>query len=111
MKLGDAVATFAQPIARGFDFVAGTDIANCGGCSRRQQFLNNISDSVFEFFSKPKQERSTMQFNVTIIVEASTVKEAVNKISDDIGEVAAVNPRPPQPQQPQVVRTVTQPAR
>jgi hypothetical protein len=38
--LGDAVAVVAQPIARAIDAVAGTNIQGCGGCKKRQEFLN-----------------------------------------------------------------------
>lgn len=38
--LGDVVAKVAQPIAKAVDAVAGTNLANCGGCKRRQQKLN-----------------------------------------------------------------------
>lgn len=38
--LGDLVAKVAKPIARAIDAVAGTDMANCGGCAERQKKLN-----------------------------------------------------------------------
>jgi hypothetical protein len=38
--LGDVVAAMAQPVARTLDAVAGTNIAGCGGCARRQSLLN-----------------------------------------------------------------------
>lgn len=40
--LGDAVAVLAQPIAHAIDSVAGTKIAECGGCARRRAALNKI---------------------------------------------------------------------
>lgn len=40
--LGDVVASIAQPIARAIDKVAGTKIAECGGCKRRREALNRI---------------------------------------------------------------------
>lgn len=40
--LGDLVHKFAQPIARVIDKVAGTKIASCGGCGRRQAKLNKL---------------------------------------------------------------------
>jgi len=40
IRLGDAVATVAQPIARAIDRVAGTDLQNCGACKRRQARWN-----------------------------------------------------------------------
>lgn len=38
--LGDAVAVVAQPIARGIDKVFGTNVQGCGGCKKRQEYLN-----------------------------------------------------------------------
>jgi hypothetical protein len=40
--LGDLVAAVAQPIAHGIDSVAGTRVAECGGCKRRREALNQI---------------------------------------------------------------------
>lgn len=40
--LGDLVAKVAQPIAHGLDVIIGTNIANCGGCGKRQQKLNEL---------------------------------------------------------------------
>lgn len=40
--LGDLVASVAQPIARAIDSVAGTNIAECGGCKKRRAMLNNL---------------------------------------------------------------------
>lgn len=44
--LGDLVAKIAQPIAKGIDSIAGTDIQNCGGCKKRQEKLNNILPNI-----------------------------------------------------------------
>lgn len=38
--LGDLVASVAQPIARAIDTVAGTKVASCGACKKRQDALN-----------------------------------------------------------------------
>ena len=38
--LGDVVESFAKPIARAIDRVAGTNIQNCGGCQKRKEWLN-----------------------------------------------------------------------
>lgn len=38
---GDLVAIVAQPIARAADAIFGTELANCSGCKRRQDALNN----------------------------------------------------------------------
>ena len=40
--LGDVVAAVAQPVARTLDAVAGTNIAGCGGCAKRQALLNAV---------------------------------------------------------------------
>lgn len=37
---GDVVAAVAQPIARVIDRVAGTRVAECGGCKKRHEALN-----------------------------------------------------------------------
>lgn len=38
--LGDVVHTFAGPIAKAIDAVAGTKLASCGGCASRRVSLN-----------------------------------------------------------------------
>jgi hypothetical protein len=40
--LGDVVKKIAQPIAKGIDAVAGTDIQNCSSCEKRRQALNKM---------------------------------------------------------------------
>jgi len=42
LRLGDAVAAFAQPVARAIDAVAGTHLVNCRGCQKRKDALNRI---------------------------------------------------------------------
>lgn len=42
LGLGDLVAAVAQPIARGIDAVAGTRVAECGGCKKRRESLNKV---------------------------------------------------------------------
>lgn len=39
--LGDIVHTFAQPIAKAIDQVAGTNIQSCGACAKRRAMLNS----------------------------------------------------------------------
>ena len=41
-SLGDAVAAFAQPVARALDKVVGTHLSGCGGCKDRQDRLNGF---------------------------------------------------------------------
>jgi hypothetical protein len=38
--LGDIVHLAAHPIATAIDYLAGTDLQNCGGCAERQAILN-----------------------------------------------------------------------
>jgi hypothetical protein len=99
MKPGDAIATVAQPIARGIDYVFGTDIQNCQGCKGRQQFANALYDRFFTRSQKSEvrsQKETTMQFIVTrqIAVEAETPEEAVAKIAEGQTISLSVNPRP-----------------
>jgi hypothetical protein len=106
MKPGDAIATVAQPIARGIDYVFGTDIQNCQGCKGRQQFANALYD---RFFNKQTKGITQMQFIVTrqIAVEAETPEEAVAKISEGQTVSLSVNPRPQpiqRPAQPQLTK-------
>lgn len=37
---GDVVAAVAKPVAKVIDTVAGTNLAQCGGCKQRQEALN-----------------------------------------------------------------------
>lgn len=53
----------------------------CSGCG------NSIWNSI-------QIKEDTMQYAVTVIVEADTLKAAVSKVPDELGEVASVNPRP-----------------
>jgi hypothetical protein len=44
MGLGDLVHAVAQPIAKAIDAVAGTSIASCGGCAKRRDALNRLTE-------------------------------------------------------------------
>lgn len=44
-RLGDAVAAIAQPVAKAIDRVAHTNLANCAGCKRRQDWLNSLDQA------------------------------------------------------------------
>jgi hypothetical protein len=41
--VGDVVEMIAQPIARVIDRVAGTNVQECGGCSKRRDALNRLN--------------------------------------------------------------------
>lgn len=55
--LGDIVALVAQPIAKLSDGIIGTGLANCSGCKRRQENLNEMfpfaSDETISLADKP----------------------------------------------------------
>ncbi len=98
MRLGDAVATFAQPIARGVDAVFGTDIQHCAGCAGRQQRFNQISDQLFALLSRRAQDNDTspMDYTVTkqvtaqfVIVGANSPEEAIEKAQKGEGQQSA----------------------
>lgn len=38
--LGDTIAKVLHPIAKGIDSIIGTELANCGGCTDRQEDWN-----------------------------------------------------------------------
>jgi 7-cyano-7-deazaguanine synthase in queuosine biosynthesis len=42
VKLGDKVEKVAKPIAKAIDYIAGTNIQNCGGCKKRKEALNKL---------------------------------------------------------------------
>lgn len=46
MGLGDAVAVFADPIARVSDALFGTSFGGCGGCAQRRAKLNKLMPDV-----------------------------------------------------------------
>lgn len=45
-EAGDLVAMAAQPIARMIDAVAHTNVAGCGGCKKRREKLNLLSEAL-----------------------------------------------------------------
>lgn len=75
-RLGDRIAAVAQPIAKGIDLATkvlfprhGTNLANCGGCKKMRDNLNNgmpFPQALRERF-KPNQGTNTMtRINATI---------------------------------------------
>jgi hypothetical protein len=44
-RLGDVVASVAQPIAGAIDKTLGTNIKKCGACAKRREALNNMFSS------------------------------------------------------------------
>lgn len=96
MKLGDKIASVAQPLARSIDTIWGSDLANCLGCAQRRDLLNQ--GQYFEAFrtffdNKPKGDK-TMQFQVQIVVEAEGVAQAIQPEVISGGTIISVTPRP-----------------
>jgi len=98
MRLGDAVATFAQPIARGIDSVLGTDLEHCAGCKGRQQRLNQMSDEIFRLLCLRAylNDSSPMDYTVTkqvtaqyVVIGANTPEEAIEKAQKGEGQQSA----------------------
>jgi len=52
--LGDAVAAVSQPIAKAVDAVAGTKLAECGGCKQRRQRMNYLVPDLAAPFRRDK---------------------------------------------------------
>ena len=118
MKTGDAIATIAQPIANGIDWIFGSDIRNCSGCKQTQNNLNagmNLADAIFDRFwpdSNNGKGDIKMEFIVTkqISVEADTPEEAVAKNAEGrtISVTATLRPQPAV-RPPMVGQTVVRP--
>ncbi len=105
MKLGDAIATVAQPIARTIDAVAGTDIAGCQGCKKMQQNLNagmSLTDAIYERWFKAKQEGEKMKYQFTVVIDDESFAKASAK-ADSVGEVIQGQVKPVAVVRPQVV--------
>ena len=93
MKVGDAIATVAQPIARGIDAVAGTRLSGCGGCRKMRDNLNagmSLSDAIYERWFKAKQQGEKMKFIIQSEIEADDVVQAMEKKNE--ATVISVNP-------------------
>ncbi len=58
MKLGDAVAVVAKPIARTIDDVWGTDLEHCAKCDKMQNDLNKV-ENVWDFVDAVKERVSS----------------------------------------------------
>ncbi len=109
MKLGDAISTIAQPIARNIDAIWGSDLAGCSGCNKMRDNLNagmSMQDAIIERWFKKKEKGEKMQFQILIVVEAESVEEALQNKSN--ATTISINPRPQQPQRPANVPTGVQ---
>ncbi len=104
-NLGDKIALIAQPIARGIDAIAGSNVAGCSGCDKMKQNLNSgmsLQDAIYERWFKAKQEGIKMKYQIMVVVDAEKPSEASVK-AESIGEVLSVQVKPvpqPRPVQP-----------
>jgi hypothetical protein len=65
MKKGDVIASVAQPIAKGIDWMLDTDLQNCAGCKKMIVDLNSgksLADSMYDRFW-PQPKGTTKQCN------------------------------------------------
>ncbi len=105
MRLGDAIAVVAQPIARGIDAVAGTKVAGCSGCKKMRNNLNegmSLQDAIYQRWFTAKQKGENMKYQIMVVVDAEKPSEAAAK-AESIGEVLSVQVKPvpqPRPVQP-----------
>jgi hypothetical protein len=66
MKKGDVIASVAQPIAKGIDWILDTDLQNCAGCNKMKTNLNagmNLADAFFDRFwpSQPEENNNAIR--------------------------------------------------
>lgn len=110
MKRGDIIAAGAQPIAKGIDWIFGTDTQNCGGCKTMQNNLNSgmsIADAVIARWFIGKQQTGEKPMGQPYVITEQTVIEDANSPGDAIakkmageGQSIAINAQVrPQPQQ------------
>ncbi len=103
MKLGDAIAAIAEPIARGIDAIAGTNVAGCSGCNKMRANLNagmSMQDAIYQRWFAAKQKGEKMKYQITVVVDADKASEATIK-AESIGDVISVQVRPTPQVRPQ----------
>jgi hypothetical protein len=65
MKKGDVIASVAKPIARGIDYMLGTNVQGCSGCNQMQTNLNSgmsLADAFYDRFW-PKNTNNKQEGN------------------------------------------------
>ncbi len=108
MKLGDAIATVATPIARALKMdcidPATQQLRPESGCSKMRNNLNagmSLSNAIAIRWFNNKQRGEKMTFIMQIKIDAGKISEAVAKMEAVDGvEVIGINPAPPQMQTP-----------
>jgi len=103
MKLGDAIASVATPIARTIEMPcidpATNQLRPESRCNKWIGRLNDFSDAIFDRFwtNNKKKEINTMEeeimFQIVVAVTATSAVEALEKYKTE-GKALSVNPRP-----------------
>ncbi len=102
MKLGDAIATVATPIARALKMDCvdpeTRQLRPESGCAKMRANLNggmNLQDAIYQRWFKAKQEGEKMKYQITVVIEAESFTKASEK-AESIGEVISAQVRPTQ---------------
>lgn len=108
MKMGDAIATIATPIARALNMDCidpeTRQLRPESGCAKMRNNLNqgmNVHDAIYERWFKAKQEGEQMKYRITVTVDADKMSDAVIK-GESIGQVSAVQEQPVVQQRPPI---------
>ncbi len=100
-NLGTKIETIAKPIARGIDAIWGSDLVGCSGCNKMKEDLNagmSFGQALSERFWPKLKGENKMQFQITLVVEAESVEDALSKKNS--GTTISIVPRPQQPPRP-----------
>lgn len=100
MRYGDAFAALAQPVARGIDYVAGTNIRNCQSCKDRQQRWNEFN--IFDLFwsnQTIKGDKMQKEYAVQLVIKADDLTGLISKLPKD-ADVLMIQLRMARPVQP-----------
>ena len=96
MKLGDAIASVATPIARALKLDCidqeTNELKPESPCAKAKRALNEgrYADAIYDrFWNKNKGEK--MQFIIQVTVEADDIRQALDQVKG--GNVISVNPR------------------
>ncbi len=100
MKLGDAIATVATPVARALKMDCIDPETHRlrpeSGCAKMRDNLNNgmtFTDAIYQRWFAAKQQGEKMKYQVTVVIEAEKLTEAA-QTAESIGEVISIQARP-----------------
>ncbi len=106
MKVGDAIATIATPVARVLKMDCidpeTQQLRPESGCAKMRNNLNagmSVQDAIYQRWFTAKQQGDKMKYQMTVVVDADKVSEAAAK-GETIGEVISVQARPTPQQRP-----------